>query len=156
MLDGEIVCLDKRGRPQFKNLLFRRGEPSFVAFDLLYDTGKDLRHDQVLDRKAALRRLLRHVGRNEPLLYADHLEQHGEAVFQPVCEPDLEGIVAKLKSGPYVSERETSTWRKILNLHYSQRVGREELFERDRHKEPVPGWHSCVVACTEVDDKVLA
>ena len=30
--------------------LFRRGELSFVAFDLLCDAGKDLRLDQLLDR----------------------------------------------------------------------------------------------------------
>src|SRR5215469_12103262 len=27
----------------------------------------------------------------------------------------------------------------------------EELFERERHQEPVPGWHSCVLACLESD-----
>src|SRR6202022_2103199 len=27
VLDGEIVCLDRRGRPQFNDLLFHRGEP---------------------------------------------------------------------------------------------------------------------------------
>ena len=60
--------------------------------------------------------------------------------------------MAKLKSGPYVSAREHSTWRKILNPNYSQRVGRDELFERERHKEPVPGWHLCVVACAELEE----
>jgi ATP-dependent DNA ligase len=35
VIDGEIVCLDKRGRPQFNDLLFHRGEPCFFAFDLL-------------------------------------------------------------------------------------------------------------------------
>ena len=29
VLDGEIVCLDKKGKPQFRNLLFRRGAPCF-------------------------------------------------------------------------------------------------------------------------------
>jgi ATP-dependent DNA ligase len=33
VLDGEIVCLDRRGRPQFNDLLFHRGEPRFFAFD---------------------------------------------------------------------------------------------------------------------------
>ena len=151
VMDGEIACLDKHGRPQFKNLLFRRGEPSFVAFDLLYDAGKDLRQEQLLDRKAELRRVLSRVARKEPVMYAEHVEQLGEALFRRVCELDLEGIVAKLRSGPYVSERENSTWRKILNPHYSQRVGRNELFERERHKEPVAGWHSCVLACAELE-----
>jgi hypothetical protein len=60
---------------------------------------------------------------------------------------DLEGIVAKQKFGPYVAEREHSTWFKIRNRAYSQMAGREELFERERHQEPVPGWHSCALAC---------
>jgi bifunctional non-homologous end joining protein LigD len=34
VLDDEIVCLDKAGNSQFKNLLFPRGEPRFYAFDL--------------------------------------------------------------------------------------------------------------------------
>jgi ATP-dependent DNA ligase len=37
VLDGEIVCLDPDGRPQFRNLLFRRTEPLFYAFDILWD-----------------------------------------------------------------------------------------------------------------------
>ena len=72
------------------------------------------------------------------------------ALLQRVCELDLEGIVAKQKFGPYVTEREHSTWFKILNRKYSQKDGREELFERERHSEPVPGWHSCALACGPV------
>src|ERR1051326_6489305 len=37
VLDGEIVCLDKQGRSQFNELLFRRGDPFFYAFDILWD-----------------------------------------------------------------------------------------------------------------------
>src|ERR1044071_6081877 len=33
VLDGEIVILDQDGRPQFYDLLRRRGEPTFYAFD---------------------------------------------------------------------------------------------------------------------------
>jgi len=46
VMDGEIVCLNKRGHPQFKDLLFRRGEPCFFAFDLLTCDGKDLRTER--------------------------------------------------------------------------------------------------------------
>jgi len=42
VLDGEIVCLDENGRPQFYDLLRRRGDPVFYAFDLLWLDGKDL------------------------------------------------------------------------------------------------------------------
>jgi bifunctional non-homologous end joining protein LigD len=40
MLDGEIVCIDQDGRCQFNDLLFRRGDPCFVAFDLLQAKAK--------------------------------------------------------------------------------------------------------------------
>ena len=46
MLDGEIVCLDRRGKTQFRDLLFRRGEPRFYAFDLLWCDGEDLRYPE--------------------------------------------------------------------------------------------------------------
>src|SRR5580765_4790462 len=46
-----------------------------------------------------------------------------------------------------ITERERTTWFKIKNRNYSKMAGREKLFERDRHKEPVAGWHSCELAC---------
>jgi len=150
VLDGEIVCLDKKGKPQFRNLLFRRGAPCFFAFDLLTCDGKDWRTEPLVDRKHELRRLLAKVSPPFPLRYVDHVDGSGKALFERVCKLDLEGIVAKHKSGLYVTEREISTWVKILNREYSQKQGREELFERERHREPVAGWHSCVVACEEL------
>jgi bifunctional non-homologous end joining protein LigD len=110
VIDGEICSLDKRGRPQFKNLMFRRGNPCFFAFDLLTCDGNDLRIERLLDRKQELRRLLAKVSPPPgPLRYAEHVEGSGTALFQRVCELDLEGIVAKQKFGPYVTEREHST-----------------------------------------------
>src|SRR5262244_3142986 len=43
VLDGEIACVDDSGRPIFRDLLFRRRQCVFIAFDLLYLNGKDLR-----------------------------------------------------------------------------------------------------------------
>jgi len=152
VIDGEICSLDRRGRPQFKNLMFRRGNPPcFFAFDLLTSDGKDLRTERLLDRKQELRRLLAKISPPFPLRYAQHVDGSGCALFQRICELDLEGIVAKQKFAPYVVERESSTWYKIRNRGYSQMVGREELFERDRHSEPVAGWHSCVLACVRAE-----
>jgi len=149
VIDGEIVCVDRHGRPQFKDLLFRRSTPCFFAYDLLMLKGTGCRAERLIDRKQELRRLLDRVPASSPMKYVDHVDGSGTALFQRVCELDLEGIVAKHRLGPYVTELETSTWVKILNRTYSQKQGREELFERDRHKEPVPGWHSCVIACVE-------
>jgi len=147
VIDGEICSLDRRGRPQFKNLLFRRGNPPcFFAFDLLTCDGKYLRTERLMDRKQELRRLLARSPVTSPLRYTEYIDGCGMALFQRVCELDLEGIVAKQKFSPYVTEREHSTWFKIRNRAYSQMVGREELFDRDRHSEPAPGWHSCGLA----------
>ena len=101
VFDGEIVCLDKRGRPQFNDLLFHRGEPCFFAFDLLMSNGRDLRSERLTDRKHELRRLLSKAPASvsSRMVYVDHVEHHGTALFQRVCEMDLEGIVAKHSTG---------------------------------------------------------
>src|SRR5438132_8333113 len=92
VVDGEICSLDRRGRPQFKNLLFHRGNPPcFFAFDLLTCEGKDLRTERLLDRKQELRRLLAKTSPPFPLRYAEHVDGSGTALFQRVCELDLEG-----------------------------------------------------------------
>jgi bifunctional non-homologous end joining protein LigD len=140
VLDGEIVCVDRMGRPQFRDLLFHRGDPCFFAFDLPISEGKDCRMERLTDRKQELRRLLRRLPMDSRLNYAEHIDDFGMILFQRICELDLEGLVAKHKLGPYVIDRESSTWFKIRNRGYSQMSDREELFERERHKEPVPGW----------------
>ena len=153
VLDGEIVCLDKRGRPQFNDLLFHRGEPCFFAFDLLMSDGKDLRTERLTDRKHELRCLLSKVPVSR-MQYVEHVEQYGKALFERVCVLDLEGIVAKHGHGPYIAAAKQTTWFKIKNRNYSQMEGREKLFERERHQEPAPGRHSCELACAEVDQNV--
>jgi len=127
------------------------GEPCFYAFDLLMLNGRDQRRERLIDRKQELRRLLSKIQSTSALKYADHINANGTALFQRVCKLDLEGIVAKQKFAPYIHSREETTWVKILNPTYTQREGREELFGRDRHKEPVAGWHLGAIACTESD-----
>jgi bifunctional non-homologous end joining protein LigD len=58
VLDGEIACVDGEGRPVFKDLLFRKSSCIFVAFDLLYLNGEDMRTLPLIERKRQLRRLL--------------------------------------------------------------------------------------------------
>jgi len=67
-----------------------------------------------------------------PIVYAEHIERTGIALFKKACELDLEGIVAKDGQAPYDPQR--STWFKIRNREYSQMIGREEVFERERHQ----------------------
>ena len=72
VLDGELACLDEEGKPQFHTLLRRRGDPVFVAFDLLWLNGRDFRALPLVDRKSALRALIGNVG---GILYADHIRR---------------------------------------------------------------------------------
>src|SRR6516165_9876227 len=58
VIDGEIACVDEGGRPVFRDLLFRRRQCVFIAFDLLFLNGKDLRTLPLLERKKMLKKLL--------------------------------------------------------------------------------------------------
>ena len=58
VIDGEIACLDENGCSHFNHLLFRRGEPTFCAFDLLSLNGRDLRDRPLIERKCWLRDIL--------------------------------------------------------------------------------------------------
>ncbi len=144
VLDGEIVCLGADGKSRFYDLLFRRGEPRFVAFDLLHCDGQDLKYSPLIERKQRLRAVL--PKESNGVLFCDHVEHHGESLFRLACENDLEGIVAKHRFGPYLQEQ--AQWKKIRNQKYSQWAGREEFFEREREVDPDASiWDSCVLAC---------
>ena len=82
------------------------------------------------------------------------LDSHGKPQFcdllfwraEPACEHDLEGIVAKRKSDPYLVEH--ASWLRICNQAYSQWFGQEELFERERGSDPrFSGLGPCALAC---------
>jgi hypothetical protein len=75
-IDGEIVCLDARGRSNFKSLLFRRDRPFLYAFDLLEVDGEDLRELPLIERKRRLRQLIPSVPTR--LLYIDHVSATGK------------------------------------------------------------------------------
>lgn len=137
VLDGEICCLEPDGRTHFNKLLFRREWPHFYAFDVLMLNGRDLRLLPLIERKARLARIMPAVECR--VLILDSIAERGCDLFRVACERDLEGIVAKWSRGTYQSGAGTS-WLKIKNPHYSQIVGRAELFERptSRARGPRP------------------
>jgi bifunctional non-homologous end joining protein LigD len=128
IIDGEIVCLDRRGRSNFKNLLFRREWPYFYAFDLLAVDGEDLREWPLIERKRRLRRLIPSVPTR--LLYVDHIQARGTAFFAVACAHDIEGIVAKPANGWYHSHGTSTNWLKIKTPSYTQMTTRHKPFER--------------------------
>jgi ATP-dependent DNA ligase len=98
VLDGEIVCLDEDGRPQFRDLLFRRGQPRFMAFDLLFVNGEDLRHSRLVERKQRIVRATM-VAVGKPVLFRGYI-QIGFVQRQSVAHGRAEGrrTIALLRS----------------------------------------------------------
>jgi len=112
-LDGEIVVFDEHGVSSFQALQ-QAGEsgsaPTYVAFDLLFLDGRDLRGEPLTVRKRALARLL--GGRRGRLRYSEHFDAPGREVYDRACAMHLEGIVSKRKQAPYTSGR-GQAWLKV-------------------------------------------
>jgi bifunctional non-homologous end joining protein LigD len=126
VIDGEVVVLDAAGRPDFHALQGRAqlrraadvadgsvARPATLfAFDLLAAGGLDLRGLPLERRKAVLAALVPRLG---PVRFADHVEEHGEALFREVAGRGLEGVVGKRADAPYRAGR-SPAWRKVRTL----------------------------------------
>src|SRR5262245_37766595 len=111
LIDGEIVVEDERGISSFSRLqeaLKAKDSDSFVyyVFDLLHLDGHDLTKLPLVERKAALKRLLGAARtRTAPIRYSEHFDQEGSLVLEQACRMSLEGIVSKRADAPYRSGR---------------------------------------------------
>jgi bifunctional non-homologous end joining protein LigD len=123
VLDGEVIAADETGRPQFYDLLRRTRSPIYVAFDLLWLNGTDLRSLPLRERRQRLHGIL--SPGSPSILEAVSVEGRGRELFHLMCLYHLEGIVAKRLSDPYKSG---VRWLKIKNPDYSQKEGRADLF----------------------------
>jgi bifunctional non-homologous end joining protein LigD len=116
----------------------------YLAFDLLYLDGYDLRGAPLIERKRALQDLL---AKAPPKIhYVEHFEMDdGEAVYRHACKLKLEGIVSKRKNSPYRSGR-SPDWLKMKNAN-APAVKREA--EEDWGKDK---WRSRVseLSCPDV------
>src|SRR5215469_5347535 len=54
ILDGEIIAADETGRPQFYDLFRDTWAPAYVAFDLIWLNGADLRPLPLSERRRHL------------------------------------------------------------------------------------------------------
>ncbi len=108
LIDGELVVEASGGASDFSALQAdlsagRSDRFAFYAFDLLYLDGQDLRETPLVERKAALARLLKDAP--PELRYSEHFEENGEMVLRHACRLSLEGVVSKRASGKYRSGR---------------------------------------------------
>ena len=132
ILDGEIVALDRDGRPRFQLLQPRVGRKHqsdvealvgqaqivYYAFDLLYVDGYDLTACSVLERKAALENILRPASF---IKLSEHIDTEGKAFFEQIEKFHLEGMMAKRAASPYVQRRSTD-WLKVKTILRSEVV----------------------------------
>ncbi len=106
LLDGEVAALLPDGRTSFQALqnafsarAGARPPLAYFVFDVLHLDGDDLASRPLVERKAALSRLL---GDGHGLIrYASHVVGGGAAVFREACRLGLEGIVSKRADQPY-------------------------------------------------------
>jgi bifunctional non-homologous end joining protein LigD len=113
-LDGEAVVAGADGIAVFDALHRRRkaGDAILYAFDLLELDGADLRALPLVERKAKLAKLLTRAPAG--IVFNEHTDEDGTAVFQHACKMGLEGIVSKRLTAPYRSGP-SRDWIKVKN-----------------------------------------
>jgi bifunctional non-homologous end joining protein LigD len=126
VVDGEIVALDRDGRPSFERMQDRfhrtpeelarnkgRVPVQFLAFDLLWLDGQPLLDLPLAERRARLDEVL--VETREIRL-SQVVEGNGTDFFDQVRALELEGVVAKRAASPYRPGIRSPDWRKIKAL----------------------------------------
>jgi bifunctional non-homologous end joining protein LigD len=125
IFDGEIVALDRNGRPSFRELARRTSTVAYAIFDVLWLNGRDLRGDTLSRRKRFLD--LAVPANTAHVMKVLSIETDGVALFKAAGKLDLEGIVAKRKADRYET---SAVWYQVLNPAYTQKEHRAELFQR--------------------------
>lgn len=125
VIDGEIVVL-RGGRPDFGRLLQReqartsmrigslaRSWPvTYLAFDLLYDRYLPILDRPLTDRRQRLRTLMAEVG-DAHVTMSEGVVGDGRLYFEQAVAQELEGVVAKRLTSPYLPGQRTDHWIKI-------------------------------------------
>ena len=141
ILDGEIVALDPAGRPSFQllqprimatpanALTYARTRPvNYMAFDLPYLNGWDLRPSPLCERRRLLELLLKE---NPTVRYSSGFSVPPKELLAAVKAQGLEGIVAKRRLSRYESTR-SNDWVKIKVVSEQEFViAGYQLGERD-------------------------
>ncbi len=131
VLDGEIVCFDDDGMPDFERLQRRMhlGDPTparvrrdpvcYLAFDLLWLDGSSTLERPYAERRRALDRL----GLDGPAwqIPGAHVGD-GTAVLEATSRRGLEGVVAKRLTSTYQPGRRSRAWVKVKHEHRQELV----------------------------------
>ena len=115
-LDGEVVIQEDDGRPAFQALQSAFATRAtddlvYVAFDLMYLNGADLRGEAVELRRQVLEALLEHCALQR-VRYSAALDADPLQLLANACRMNLEGIVGKRDGSRYSSTRD-GAWVKL-------------------------------------------
>jgi len=113
VIDGEIVAVDKQGRPSFQALQHRGTHPEhtivFYAFDLLNLNGRDMRAEPLEARRTELRGVIEKSG----LLLSIQLPGSTAEIVSTVRAMRLEGVIAKRRDSRYEAGERSGNWQKL-------------------------------------------
>jgi bifunctional non-homologous end joining protein LigD len=132
VLDGEVVSF-RDGKPSFAQLQYRlgvrdglasssravRADVSYQAFDLLYTEDRELLSLPLEERKALLSKLFGVGDHAQP---CDFILEHGLDLMHAIDQQGLEGMVAKLRTSPYLPNKRSTAWQKVKVRRYGDFV----------------------------------
>jgi bifunctional non-homologous end joining protein LigD len=113
VIDGELVAIGKDGVSHFQllqNALRSEAKLQYVAFDIMFMNGEDLRALPLLERKAQLKSIL---PKHKLISFSRHRKTFGKKFFLAAERKGLEGIMAKRADSRYLSGARTDNWLKI-------------------------------------------
>lgn len=112
VLDGEIVALDSKGRPDFNRLQnWKRGRNLFFyAFDILAYKGRDVSKLPLRDRRRVLDEAL--SGLSDPIRLSPVLDFPAKQIVRAARENGLEGVVGKRRDSKYEPGQRSGAWVK--------------------------------------------
>jgi len=123
IFDGEIVCLDEQGRPDFAKVISRmhssgkdniakksKSNPAYAyLFDCLHFGGINICKEPLWKRKAWVKAALK---KGKYYRLSEAIED-GEELYEAAKAMELEGIMLKNKNAPYEPGKRCSHWIKI-------------------------------------------
>src|ERR1700730_18072861 len=148
VVDGELVAIDDRGRPEFNLLQNFRAESSrihYYIFDLLCLKGRDFTPLPLVERRALLKSLV--AVKDKRIRTCDYVEAAPNDMLAAVREQRLEGIVGKQKNSHYQPGKRSGAWIKY-------RVNRGQEFVIGGYFPGPHGFDSLIVGYYDGDNLV--
>jgi bifunctional non-homologous end joining protein LigD len=115
VIDGEVVALDKDGRPSFgalQNASLAQAAIVYYAFDVMVLAGRDVTAVPLSVRRELLEQQVLPV-LAEPVRYAGPLEASLSDLIHAVKAQGFEGLVAKGRNSRYEPGLRTGAWMKM-------------------------------------------